>query len=325
MNTRAIAVPAALALTVAALTPRPAQAYDGAWTQLLPPAICLTAVVAHIIAARSSGQERELRAVHDKSMARLTAGDTLGAIRTLGAADSVFARMSAKAQAGQSARELHETCVAKRAQLVEARATAPRPALAQQPATEPAPPVSPAPAVAQRSIKAFESSDGLWGYRDASGRAAIAPRYRMANEFSACGLADVVDDSGWLCIDTAGAPRYRPMLFDNGPDPLAEGLCRFTSGGKVGFVDSCGTTVVPARFSFAAPFANGNAAFCEECRPEMQGEHTAMVGGRWGLVDRSGRIVVEARYEQVQAIGSGKVRALDKGTWVIIDMAAPAR
>lgn len=131
----------------------------------------------------------------------------------------------------------------------------------------------------------------LWGYVDASGAAAIQPRYALATEFTAQGIAAVVDEDGWAWIDTRGEVLLRPFIFDNGPDDFFEGLSRYVEKGKIGFFDTSGSVVIPARFTFAAPFQDGRAAFCEGCTKVMYGEHYSYQGGAWGCVDHSGAVV----------------------------------
>jgi hypothetical protein len=95
--------------------------------------------------------------------------------------------------------------------------------------------------------------------------------------------------------------------FDNGPDYFVEGLARYLEGDRMGFVGPAGTAVIPARFKFVRPFAEGLAAFCVGCRQVPAGdEHTMMVGGRWGFVAHDGREVVPAEFEAVDDFVGGR-------------------
>ena len=88
-------------------------------------------------------------------------------------------------------------------------------------------------------LSAFEDpASGLWGYRDARGAVVIEPRFLVAQDFSAHGIAAVADAVGWKIIDQRGAVLIpQPYLVDNGPDPFQEGLARFVEGGRIGFFD----------------------------------------------------------------------------------------
>jgi len=119
----------------------------------------------------------------------------------------------------------------------------------------------------------------------------IAPGFHLAGEFSTQGIAPVVDEKGWAYIDLQGQVLLRPFVFDNGPDPFSEGLARFVEQGRMGFFNKQGQVVIPARFTFAEPFVNGLAAFCEDCEKRYYGEHWSMEGGRWGCIDRQGQVV----------------------------------
>ncbi len=175
-------------------------------------------------------------------------------------------------------------------------------------------------ASAAESLSPFEDpTTHLWGYRNAAGSVVIKPQFTVAQEFSAHGIAAVADDSGWQYIDRKGKVRIRPFLFDNGPDPFQEGLARFKKGGRVGFFDERGRVVIPPRFDFVVPFAEGRAAFCQGCREEQEGEHGTLVGGLWGFIDRKGRIVIAPTFEKADSFEGGKARVMRKGRWVAID------
>src|SRR5690606_14537990 len=104
----------------------------------------------------------------------------------------------------------------------------------------------------------FEASDGRFGFRNAQGEVVLPPRYLMAYPFSD-GVAFVVDEEGWACIDRGGRVLLRPFIFDNGPDYLHEDLFRYVEGDKVGFADRTCTVVIGASWDFAGWFDEGRA------------------------------------------------------------------
>lgn len=159
----------------------------------------------------------------------------------------------------------------------------------------------------------------LWGYRNANGFVIIKPRFTVAQDFSAQGLAAVADESGWKVIDRKGKVLIRPFLLDNGPDPFQEGLARFTKGGKFGFFDERGKIVIAPRFDFAAPFSEGRAAFCRGCRDVADGEHRALEGGSWGFLDKMGRTVISPRFQKAGSFEQGKARVMLNGHWITIN------
>jgi len=171
--------------------------------------------------------------------------------------------------------------------------------------------------VALAKLIPFQQGD-LWGYRTASGKIVIEPRYVIAERFSAQGIAAVSGDRGWWYIDRTGKPVIQPFLFDNGPDPFRENLARFPRDGKFGFFDRRGVVVIRPAFDFAAPFSGGRAAVCEGCRKVDRGEHWNMEGGRWGFIDRTGAIVIPLRYEDAHDFARGKAQVKLDGAWVTI-------
>ncbi len=130
-----------------------------------------------------------------------------------------------------------------------------------------------------------------WGYKDAAGDVVILPKFILAREFSAEGLAAVANEGEWVLIDRWGRTLARPFVTDDGPDPFREGRARFVSDGKFGFFDAFGRVVIPPRFDFAKPFANGLAAVCRGCKLVRKGEHTTVSSGTWGHIDTAGNRV----------------------------------
>jgi hypothetical protein len=160
-----------------------------------------------------------------------------------------------------------------------------------------------------------DPSTHLWGYKNGCGTVVIQPRFTVAQGFSAQGIAEVADESGWMIIDKKGKVLIKPYLFDNGPDPFQEGLARFQEGGRFGFFDKHGRVTIPARYDFAAPFSEGRAAFCEGCSEHREGEHSSYRGGKWGFIDRKGRVVIAPKFHDARSFERGRASVLLDGQW----------
>jgi hypothetical protein len=93
----------------------------------------------------------------------------------------------------------------------------------------------------------------------------------------------------------------RAVMYDNGPDYLAEGLARTQRNGKMGFVNVQLDEVVPPVWDFASPFHNGVAMVCTGCAAKPippDGEHTQMSGGKWGYIDKNGKVLVPVTFDE---------------------------
>lgn len=188
-----------------------------------------------------------------------------------------------------------------------------------RPAT--APPDAPAQAAGWRAFEA----DGLYGFKDSRGEVVIPPRYQLALDFTPEGIAYVVEQDAWTCIDPRGAVLLRPYIVDNGPDPFADGRARYVEGDKLGFYDPTGAPVIPARFEFVTAFTEERAAFCVGCTRRCDGEHCSVTGGKWGLIDTRGAEVVAARFDEIGPFESGVAAAVEGGVALQIDRSgAPA-
>ncbi len=162
--------------------------------------------------------------------------------------------------------------------------------------------------VRAQKLISFAEGEKL-GYKDVRGKVVIPARFVMAGDFSKKGLAVVVDEQGWALINRAGEVVVRtPFIFDGGPDDFAEGLARLTLGGKFGFFDETGATIVAPQFDFALPFSEGAAAVCAGCRKTAaDGDgHYGISGGRWGYINRRGRIIISLQYEQAENFKNGR-------------------
>lgn len=161
---------------------------------------------------------------------------------------------------------------------------------------------------------------GKWGYTNGQGEVIIKPRYLLASDFTAGGIAAVVDSGGWLYIDRQGRELLRPFVLDNGPDYFVEDLARFVSNGKIGFFDRRGTAVIPAQFAFALPFSEGRAAVCAGCKLKRDGEHFTPKGGKWGYIDPTGAVIIAIQFEQAESFRNGRARVKSRRSWSVIDV-----
>lgn len=107
-------------------------------------------------------------------------------------------------------------------------------------------------------------------------------------------------EDGWYYVLPDGTERS-VLTWDNGPDPFAEGLARSRQGDGIAYFDETLAIIIPATYDFGWPFEDGVALVCRGCRPEPDGEHTAMVGGSWGYIDRDGREVVPVELSRDEA------------------------
>ncbi|OOG18561.1 hypothetical protein BWD42_00835 [Sphingobacterium sp. CZ-UAM] len=98
--------------------------------------------------------------------------------------------------------------------------------------------------------------------------------------------------------DRTGNFIYTPFLYDNGPDYWQEGIRRYVSNGKVGYVDLNNTILTEAKTGFAKMFNYGYAAFYEGAVTKVYepgGEHWTVSPtdnkGKHYLINRKGEKV----------------------------------
>lgn len=98
----------------------------------------------------------------------------------------------------------------------------------------------------------------------------------------------------WAWLLLAGA--VAPFVFDNGPDPVSDGLYRVVDDhGRIGYADAYGVVRIAPRFAFGLPFANGVARVTLSGHPAAvpgsEGEYHRWEDGDWFCINKSGSIV----------------------------------
>jgi hypothetical protein len=167
-------------------------------------------------------------------------------------------------------------------------------------------------------LAGVEAANGNWGFVDISGTMHIAPKYHAVDDFhdglaavDLCGKCGYIAPDGklasnatfrhcyrysgniakvevskgeWGFIDKAGKVLAR-LSGDAGESALvSEGLMPSEKAGSngIGFVRPNGEFVIPPRFAFVEPFAEGLAAVNED--------------GKWGYIDKSGKYAISPQF-----------------------------
>ena len=97
----------------------------------------------------------------------------------------------------------------------------------------------------------------LIGFKDRFGKIVIKPTFTSVSTDTLYSMAIVQKNWEWTAVDKKGEFILKPFIYDNGPDYMVEGLFRFVDNNKIGFANSDGKKVIPAKYDFAEPFANG--------------------------------------------------------------------
>ncbi|MGV3666760.1 MAG: WG repeat-containing protein [Leptospira bouyouniensis] len=156
-----------------------------------------------------------------------------------------------------------------------------------------------------KSLTSFEEN-GLYGFKDKKGNVIIQPQYEQTLEFTKAGVAFVVWNKKWVCIDQKNNVLLESFLYDNGPDYLSEKLARFVENGKMGFHNERCQKVIVANYDFVYPFEKGHAIVCNGCELKPEGEHKRIVGGSYGLINKKGKLVVPVQYEAILSFDAKK-------------------
>lgn len=167
-----------------------------------------------------------------------------------------------------------------------------------------------------------DKSEELWGFRNIKGEFVIAPKYKIADDFSE-GFALVSSDGQKFGYINIRGEKLTEEIFEldipgytfNGkPFPLknrfSEGLATVKINDLYGYLNKKGDLQIAPRFRQCGAFAEGLAA--------------VMIDGLWGFINQKGNMVIEPRYASTGSFYNGKCLVTEqKGLydiqWQIID------
>jgi len=103
-------------------------------------------------------------------------------------------------------------------------------------------------------------------------------------------------NGGFIAIDRQENVLYGIFPYDNGPDYPSEGLFRILENNKIGYADSItGKIVIKPQFDCAWPFENGVAMVSNDCKTQMEEEHSVWLSDHWFYIDKTGRKAEEPK------------------------------
>jgi hypothetical protein len=160
------------------------------------------------------------------------------------------------------------------------------------------------------------------GYIDKTGKFVIPPRFFSGFSFSS-GRALVVfrrfeadglhmnklgyiDRLGKLVIQRQEALDAKSLHVIYKDLFFSEGLVSVTQNDKVGFIDTAGKQLIPARYADAEPFSEGLAA--------------VKLSDKYGYIDRSGKMVIPPQFESAGSFSEGlAIISFNDKQWSYID------
>jgi len=160
---------------------------------------------------------------------------------------------------------------------------------------QPAPqsPVAPPATGDDYLLLAEDPASGTFGYYDKKG-AFVIPfgKYELCMTDTFRTYAVVLKGKDFVVIDRQEQVLYQVFKYDNGPDFSVDGLFRIVQNGKIGYADAkTYQVVIQPQFDCAFPFENGVARVSNNCKTEMEGEHSIWTSDDWKMIDKSGKVV----------------------------------
>lgn len=142
-------------------------------------------------------------------------------------------------------------------------------------------------------LLAEDPASGTFGYYNKKGEFVIPfGKYDMCMTDTFRTYAVVLKGTDFVVIDRQEQVLYQVFKYDNGPDFSVDGLFRIVQNGKIGYADAkTYQVVIQPQFDCAFPFENGVAKVSNNCKTEMEGEHSIWTSDDWKMIDKSGKVV----------------------------------
>jgi len=170
-----------------------------------------------------------------------------------------------------------------------------------------------------KELRRILSKPPEWGYKDATGKIVIPPKFRYAKPFSE-GLAVVKEVSLAGYIDKTGKYAIKPC-FPIGAGSFNQGTAYGTKCSKEysDFPFSTGRGCVRCSHYYRVGLINRSGKFTnqpkyEQFEPISEGRRAFRLDDKWGFMDSNGKVVVEPKYAAVQAFSEG-LAAVTEREW----------
>ncbi len=149
------------------------------------------------------------------------------------------------------------------------------------------------PSANQYLLRFEDDQTGMQGYKYTDGTVAVAAgKYPFCFTDTFRTYAIVAHpDFGIAAINRNEKVLYRVFSYDNGPDPISDGLFRIVKDGKIGYANKAGEEVIAAKYMCAYPFQNNVAKVAHECETLKRGEHASWISTSWFFIDKHGNEV----------------------------------
>lgn len=163
-----------------------------------------------------------------------------------------------------------------------------------------------------------------WGFINTAGKVVIPFELSYANGFHE-GAASVRDKKGlWFLIDKTG--KQLGDKYDD-VDSVSDGMAKFKSGTKYGYLNYLGNQVLQAQYIEARDFAEGLAAVKvgdkfgfidksgkEKISPQFLDSLKFSDGlcpvqtseKKWGFIDQNGKLVIQATFDEALPFSGGR-------------------
>jgi hypothetical protein len=141
-----------------------------------------------------------------------------------------------------------------------------------------------------------------YGYKDPSGKKVIKAKFKQVDYYKLKYLGiGYFEDHLYFFTRNGDLIDHKPYMNNDNLYDKFDGPCyRFVENEKLGFLDSTGKIMIPAKFDRILPFRGGFAAFYEGGTKDYNwGELEYWYGGKWGFLNTAGKVVIQPLYDSL--------------------------
>jgi predicted DNA-binding WGR domain protein len=148
--------------------------------------------------------------------------------------------------------------------------------------------------------------NGKWGFIDRTGKVVVKPKYDKTERYCE-GMVAVNSGGEWK---EYGGEEFSSKVF---------------IGGKWGFIDDKGDTILDFSYNRVGDFSEGMARVKEGGEYVFQNveyswqDPYTFTGGKWGFIDRNGKISIKPKYEDARSFSNGLAAVKINGKWGYIN------
>ncbi|MCC6448579.1 MAG: WG repeat-containing protein [Chitinophagaceae bacterium] len=158
-----------------------------------------------------------------------------------------------------------------------------------------------------QDLKPFKGENSKYGYKDATEKIVIIPKYDDVDKFSD-GFAKVALNDKIGLINQKGKEIVSPKYDAIGN--FSYGMAAVVLNNKLGFINTTGKEIVQMKYDLYELCSKDDYKFSEGLASVsiLDGDNYYLDVYKWGFIDKTGKEIIPLKYESVESFKNGKAK-----------------